>query len=308
MNMTIKRVLAVTDLSVQEAAVVQRASELADARAAALKLVYIPAAEPLAHADASGRLARAARQLQERLELRVRTAVRGGHSLEDIAQEAAGNDLLVVPWRQERTLSAMLRGQPIERLLRSCRCPVLVVRDMPVARYRRILVAVDFGPLAKFLANVADAVEPTAELQLLHVIDKRDETKLRSAEATEQAVRAFRERQLRRAHECIDSLKAAMGARAHDVATIVSRGDPVRETAQQHELYGSDLIVVGSRRRSAWRDFFGAGVSHQVLRWTTSDVLIVPERCATSGRGTAIRRMLDDCAARSGIVTKRTST
>jgi len=37
-------------------------------------------------------------------------------------------ELLVLPHRRERSTAAFFRGQPVMRLLRCCRCPVLVTR------------------------------------------------------------------------------------------------------------------------------------------------------------------------------------
>jgi hypothetical protein len=57
--MTMKRILAVSDMSVEEAAVIHRDSEFAIAN------LFV-------HVDASSRLPKSAGQLRERLELRIR--------------------------------------------------------------------------------------------------------------------------------------------------------------------------------------------------------------------------------------------
>jgi len=289
--MSPRSILVVTDFSASEGIALQRAWQLADAHRAAIKLMYLPArGQPVARAAAS-RLANTARQLEESLELRVKTVPVKAHRLQDIAAEARGMDLVVLPHRHERTTAAFFRGQPVLRLLRSANCPVLVARAARGAHYRRILVTVDFTPLSQSLVKLATSLDAHAEVEIFHAIGTLDESKLRSADATEHAVRSWREESLRHARERIVALSDSFDVRRNRVATVIGRGDPGRQAVIQQEHSEADLVVVGKQTGSAWEDFLCGSVAHRILSWGTSDVLVVPQAWAEASAPQAVRRM-----------------
>jgi nucleotide-binding universal stress UspA family protein len=275
-GMSIKSILVATDLSIQENVAVQRAWQFADTHRATVKLMYMPPRGQQVPSNAASRLANAARQLEEDLELRVKTMPVKAHKLEDLVAEARGMDLVVLPHRRERSTAAFFRGQPVLRLLRGCSCPVLVTRQMGDAHYRRILVAVDFSSASESLVKLAADLDTRAELEIFHAIGTLDEARLRSAEATEQAVRAYREQCLKHAQERMLMLTDPFDASGNRLLTVIGRGDPGRQTVIQQEHSDADLVVVGKRRNSAWEDFFCGSVAHRVLSWGSSDVLVVP--------------------------------
>lgn len=274
---SIHSILVATDLSAQEDVAVQRAARLALAHRAAVKLMFLPPHAQEVPRAASARLAEAARQLEEGFGLRVKTVPLKLHTLDHLAAEARGMDLVVLPHRRERSTAAFFRGQPVLRLLRRSGCPVLVVRQLPGDHYRRILVPVDFSPASEVLVKLAAQLDARAELELFHAIDTLNEARLRSAEATEHAVRIYRERCLRDARERMLTLTDSFDARRNRFFTAIGRGDPGRQAVVQQERSGADLVVLGKRPTSAWEDFLCGSVAHRVLSWGRSDVLLVPQ-------------------------------
>ncbi|GAB3666853.1 universal stress protein [Ramlibacter alkalitolerans] len=289
--MNIKSILVVTDLSARENVAVQRAWQLADTHRASVRLMYVPPHGQKALPAAASRLANAARQLEETMELRVRTAPIESGKLEDLVSQAQGTDLVVLPHRHERSTAAFFRGQPVLRLLRRLQRPVLVVRQARGASYERVLVAVDFSAASEALVKLAAGLATSAELEIFHAISTLDESKLRSAEAPEHAVRAYRERCLQHARERIVSLTDSFDTRRNRVLTAIGRGDPGRQTVIQQEHTGADLVVLGKKRTTAWEDFFCGSVAHRVLSWGTSDVLVVPDGCLSATAPHAARRL-----------------
>jgi nucleotide-binding universal stress UspA family protein len=275
--MNIKSILVVTDLSAREDLAIERAAQLAGTHRATVRLMYVPAAGEVPHPAAAARLTNAARQLQDRLGLRVKTAPVKAHKLEDLAAEARGMNLVVLAHRHERSTAAFFRGEPVVRLLRRCGCPVLVARRASGEHYRRTLVAVDFSETSQALVKLAGAFDGRADLEVFHAISTQDEAKLRPAEAPGQVVRAYREGCLRQAQEQVVAIGASLAARTNPVLTIVGLGDPGRQAVIRQEHSGADLLVLGKRRSSAWQDFFCASVAHRVLSWGSSDVLVVPD-------------------------------
>ena len=276
--MTIRSMLVATDLSVQDRLTLQRAWHIARAHGATVHLAYLPPAGQPEAAGAAARLARAARELEDVHGLRVQArGVRQAPAFDDFVALARGVDLVVMPHRRERSIAAFFRGQPVQRLLRGAGRPVLVLRHAGGEHYRRILVAVDLSPESAALAQFAADLEERAELELFHALGTREEAMLRSAEATEQAVRAFRAGRLRRAQERLVTMSDSFTARRNRAAITTGRGDPARQAVVQQERSGADLVVLGKRRSSPWEDFLGGGVAHRVLRWGGSDVLVVPQ-------------------------------
>lgn len=237
----LRSILVVADLSTHESLAMQRASQLADMHDANVKLVYMP------------------------------------ERLEDLLAQTQGMDLVVMPHWHERSVAAHLRGQTVERLLRQCASPVLVVRNAGGSHYARALVAVDFAPASAKLVEVAARLDTRAQLEVFHAISTRNESLLRSAEATEAAVRAYRERCLQHARERMVSFTDSLDARRNRLLTTLGRGDAGRQTVIQQQRSGADLVVVGKPVATAWEDFLRPGVAQRVLRWGTSDLLIVPQ-------------------------------
>ena len=138
--MTLRSIMVATDLSVQEDLAVRRALRFAIAHDATITLKYVPATGQEPAPDAAARLARLAHDLRQGLGLRIASAAVKPHKVEDLCARARGVDLLVLPHRHERSTAAFFRGQPVLRLLRTARCPVLVTRQPLDAAYERMLV------------------------------------------------------------------------------------------------------------------------------------------------------------------------
>ncbi|MDM0018322.1 universal stress protein [Variovorax saccharolyticus] len=289
--MQIRSILAVTDLSLQANLAIERAAQLAVEHRAILKLMVLPARVDAPPANGASRLTHAAKDLASRLGITVRTVEQTANTLADVAEEATCADLLVLGYRRERTLAALLRGQPAERLARLCRCPVLVTKTVPRHRYRRILVAVDFTPASKRLVKLAWVLDGDAEVELFHAISTLNEAKLRSAEASQQAIKAYRHECMRHARDRIFWLTDSFDARRNRVMTAIGHGDPALQAVVQQEHAGADLLMVGKRSNSPFADFIFGSVAQRVLGWASSDVLIVPDDAQTATRVAARQRI-----------------
>jgi nucleotide-binding universal stress UspA family protein len=273
--MNIKSLLVVTDLYARENIAIQRASQFADTHRASVKLMYVPARGHPVLPTAASRLANAARRLEDSLGLRVRNAPVKSNRLGDLVAEARGADLVVLPHGHERSMADFC-GQPVLSLLRQCNRPVLVVRPAHTARYARVLVAVDFSEASEALVKLAATFDSSAELEIFQAISTLDESKLRSAAASEHVVRACRERCLKHAQERMVSFSGSFDARRNRVLTTIGNGGPGRQAVIQQEHSGADLVVLGKKRSTAWEDFLCGSVAHRILSWGSSDVLVVP--------------------------------
>jgi nucleotide-binding universal stress UspA family protein len=256
--MNIKSILVATDLSVEENVAVQRASQLARAHGADINLAYLPL---------------------------------DGQNVPTLAGLARGVDLVVLSHRSRRSTAAFFRGQPVMRLLRERECPILVTRDARDAPYRRALVGVDLSARSQALVGFAADFAPEASLELFHAVSTRDEARLRSAEATEQAIRLYRRTRQADAAKRMLTLTDSFDARRNRFLTTTGRGDPGMQLVVQQERSSADLVVVGKSRSSAWEDFLCGSVAHRVLSWGSSDVLVVPHAFSQATAPVASQRL-----------------
>ncbi len=138
-------------------------------------------------------------------------------------------------------------------------------------------MAVDVSPECFEVVAAAAALEPTAELELFHATSTLKEAWLRSAEASEKAVRAYRQATTRHAQQRLLRISDSFSARRNRVQTTIGRGDPARQALIQQEHTGAALVVVGKRQRSVWLDFLLGSAAQRILGWGRSDVMLVPQ-------------------------------
>lgn len=289
--MGIRSILALTDFSSKRHDwVLERAACLAAGHRANLELVNFPVARSRHRAPAAAALEQAARSLAQRHRLPAVPLTRVADGFAQIARKAAAADLVVLADWRECTLAALWFGQPIERLLRLCRSPVLVVGAMPRGRYARILTAVDFTAQSHALARAAAQIEPSAALELFHAVSLLPETKFRSAGVSAEAVESHRQDCARYARGRLFRLAASPEVSRRHFHAVVGRGEPGRQAVLRQQQIDADLLVVGRRRSSRLVDFMLGSTARQVLRRATSDVLIVPPGSAPLARGAAVPR------------------
>jgi nucleotide-binding universal stress UspA family protein len=283
--MHIQSILAITDLSARGHRTVRRAASIAAAQGALLKIMYAPmafagATETGAHA--ARHLAGLAIEMAEGFGILVKKIDNLSGRLEAIAQEARWSDLLVVGDARDPCSLAVFHGQPVARLLRAVRKPVLVARLDAATRYRRILVAVDLTDASRHLVELAWAFDDTAEVELFHALNTLHEGKLRYADVSDYTIKSLRHACARHARERMLSLSDSSTARRNRVVSAIGQGDPARQATVQQQYSKAELLVVGKHGHSAIADFVFGSVAQRVLKWSASDVLVVPRGSGTS--------------------------
>ena len=287
--MTIQSILALTDFSASGNHALERAALLAAEHRASLTIMYTALGDKPDCADAAQRLVYQARQLAAQFGLAVDTVDATHHSAERLAEDARGADLLVLGHAYQRSWMSFLSGQPAMQLMRLCHCPVLVTKNESRKPYGRTLVAVDFTPASRRLVELACLLDGQADVELFHAVSTLDEAKLRSAEASLEAVQAYRQACIRYAQGRILSLTDSFDTRRNRVLSTIGHGDPARQLLTQQQYAGADLLVVGKQRRSTLMDFFFGSVAQRVLRWSTADLLVVPHDFQLAARAVAQR-------------------
>jgi len=290
----IMRILAATDLSGPARHAVDRAVRLADetgARLAALHVVSQGTVDGLRRLLGEGtpvvelRIldeARSAldRQLAELIDGRsvsaeARVAV-GVVVSEIVSQaEAEAADLLVLGARGEGFLRHLLLGTTAERLLRKTARPVLMVRQLPHDRYRRVVVAVDFSDSSAVALRLARTLAPAADLVLLHAFEVPFEYKLQFAGVDDATIARYRHQAREHALRELEAFAAAAGSAAAGARLSVHHGEASRVILEREQQEGCDLLVVGKRGQSVVEELLLGSVTRHVLAEASGDVLVV---------------------------------
>lgn len=291
-------ILAVVDFTPSIDHTLRRAALLAAEHKAQLSLLHVisptgckPLREWLARptdirlklAQAKATLDRCVAEIAGRHRLDVRAELRVGEAQEEILHAAQRADLVVVSAKGAKPLRELLLGAAAERLVRTVRRPVLIVKRQPLRRYRRALVPLDFAACSAAALQLASSVAPRAGVHAFHAVEPGWEMKLRAADVAADVVAEHRTAARREAYQRLHALAADWARPRGVVSFAVRHGDAASLILVEEERIDADLVVIGKDGHSAMAAFLLGGVVQRVLRGTRSDTLVVP-RAAPAGR------------------------
>jgi nucleotide-binding universal stress UspA family protein len=286
-ELTMKRILAAVDLGSQSEDVLSWARWLAKLFGAEVDVVHAVTFDlpPYFTESETNKLAAELKKQRGAIGKRIKhlaarvlgqapfsVTVREGLALEVIraVTQETKPDLLVIGSHRHSRLRRMLLGSVAENLFREAPCPTLVVKSsLPAGGVNRILCPVNFSEVAADCARYASAVAERADgdLFLLQAIEQGD-TDLSGAQ--DRLCQWHRE-----------------GGVVHaQVAEIVRRGDPVKETVTEAQRNGVNLIMVGAQHRRML-DFLTIGrTTEQIVRLSPISVLVVPANASQERQAT----------------------
>ncbi|MES2399320.1 MAG: universal stress protein [Pseudomonadota bacterium] len=223
------------------------------------------------------RLGLFSRQLARRYNLPVEAASQVVVSEAQLMDAAVGAQLVVAGSAAHARRAWFWSDTLVEQLMRNCPCPMLVVRNAPNEPYRKMLVGVDFSVRSRELVDRACAMFGEAELHLFHAIGRTDEAKLRSSDASVEAIKAYRSQVNANAEERLLRLADSIDTRRNRVMFFAGYGDPAYQISVQQDAILADLIVIGKQRQSAFGELFFGSVARRLVQIANSDILIVPQ-------------------------------
>ncbi len=290
---TLNNFLAATDLSAPARHAVERAAAVAAEIGANLSLVHVASRAPLDQLrqllSASGddverelldrlrqELTGLSEAIHQRYGLASSLSVAVGDLLPSLLAEADGlpADLLVLGARGASFLRHILLGSTAERLLSSARCPVLVVKQPPHEPCRRLLVPVDFSPIAARTLRLAAALVPSASLTVMHAYDVPFEGQLRYAGVDDTRIAHYRGLAASQARNRLDQLVAESGVDRARLNTLVTHGDVSLRILEQEQESDCDLIVVGKHGEGMFEELLLGSTTKHILAESQSDVLV----------------------------------
>ncbi|MES2189821.1 MAG: universal stress protein [Pseudomonadota bacterium] len=275
--MTTSTIIALTDFSPAGDACLERAAHIASNRRWQLRIMYAAEKGNSVEPGPLARLGLSSRQLARRYNLPVEAASQVVVSEAQLVDAAVAAQLVVTGAASHGRRAWFWRDTLIEQLMRNCLCPVLVVRNAQNEPYRKILVGVDFSARSRELVDRACAMSGEAELHLFHAIGRSDEAKLRSSDASAEAINAYRRQVSACAEERLLRLADSLDTRRNRVMFFAGHGDPAFQISVQQDAISADLIVVGKQRQSAFGELFFGSVARRLVQIANSDILIVPQ-------------------------------
>ncbi len=291
--MTLRRILAATDLSAPARHAVVRAFRIAADCGAELELLHVvnqgglDSLRNLLGMQAAAVETRLLDQAREVLsgqaaELgRVHGVPAGAHLvtgriLDAILDQADARDadLLVVGARGEDFLGRLLLGTTAERLLRRTLRPLLVNKLAAHESYRRVLLPLDFSAWSHTALKLARAVAPAAELVLMHAFEAPFEAKLEFAGVEESTLILYRIAAQREALEQLQRYASAAGLAGANVSYRVRHGDAALGILTLEQELDCDLILMGKHGQGALEEFLLGSVTKHILAESSCDVLV----------------------------------
>ena len=285
-------ILAATDFSVDGNNAVRRAALLAHEHGARLHILHVLKATgckslrewfssstidiDLKAAQAGDALRRVAVEISGAYDVTASVAVEVGDPHETLMKASERTDLVVLGQRDRSRLEGLLVRGTVDRMLRTCRRPILVVKTAVEASYRRVLVPIDFTASSDTAMRIATGMPLDAGMHVFHAINSQREAVLRDADVPDHIIRETRITEEAGTTARMRRRAARLGLDSTRMNFSVAHGAEVRSILLQARKLGADLIVAGKQGRSTVGGFLLGSVSSRILAEFNRDVLIVP--------------------------------
>lgn len=300
---SITSLLVASDFSPDGNNAVRRAALLAHEHGARLHILHVVKAagcKPLRDwlcptmdidlrtAQARGALQRVAIEITGAYDVTPTVEVAVGDPFETLLRASDRADLVVLGRRGRGRFGGFLLGDTADRLLRTCRRPVLIVRTPVERSYQRVLVPIDFSASSGAALRVAAQLRREAVLHVFHALSSQRDAVLRDADVPEHIISEMRLMEQAGANARMRRKVARLGLDGTPMSFALAYGPAVRSTLRHAQGLGTDLIVAGKQGRSTVGSFLLGSISSRVLSEAACDMLIVPRsRDKAPARATA---------------------
>lgn len=273
----IPRVAAICEMSSAGINAAWRGALVARDLGAVLRIVH-PAPQPRVLARAQASLAELVQDIRARTRVETEVEAVTGNLLARAVAPSRELTMIVLPSTRGNLLREWIVGTPAERLVRLCRCPVLVVKRPALGSYRKVLVPIDLQGEALHLLDLACSLSRGSQTQVLHVLDASDETVLLEGDSQPMGLPGFRQYRAQKAYFEIRQLIAASRSGGAGFEAAIGFGKAAAVVLSRVREADAELTVIGKRRRGLLADYFLGGLTQRVLAQAPSDVLVHPAR------------------------------
>lgn len=183
--------------------------------------------------------------------------------------EERRSQLVVMGISQLNEALDFVLGTTVERLVRECPVPILVVKRRSPRPYERLLIASDFSDCARKAVETAAMMFPAAELRMIHVYRAPFQGFL-DRESTIDFIRSEAQKHLQ---EFVGELSAPIRTR---LEVGLEEGESISgRIADVAGDWSADLIVVGSHGRSGLAHALIGSRAVDILNGVPRDTLVV---------------------------------
>lgn len=298
MPITIERILCPVDFTAFSRQALEHAAAVATWYDAQVEVLHVRPDDP--QIDLAGGFPSPAQPGQARLEefvrplrmagIRAETRIEVGDPVWSICRrlEEWRADLVVMATHGGGGFDPVLLGAISERVLRTARCPVLLVppgaqevTGTPPLFARTILCPIDFSDasVAALEYALALARESDGQVTLFHVIEGLEEdwpgAQASEAQAHDAAIAACRDDRASRARQRLGTLIPADADDWCRPGAQIAFGKPYREILRVAADTGADLIVMGVVGREADHLRRFGSMTHHVAQESTCPVLTI---------------------------------
>jgi len=188
--------------------------------------------------------------------------------------EYEGVDLIVTARRRRGKLEELYAGSETSDLLRRAVRPVLIYNYLSQSGkvgenpFERILLALDWSLSSERVLDYALALEGAAKrVEIIHVLSEKEIAGLSKMEAHKL------ERESKKRLDDVSDMLAREGIDVRPHLYIGNIEQQIEKGASEHR---ATMIVLGTKRRSIWKEKWSGSVSHALANKAELPVLVIP--------------------------------
>ncbi len=204
----------------------------------------------------------------------IEVVIRRGSVPQSIAKIAQEENcaLIVTGVARYNSLRDFLLGTLVDTLVRSSDIPVLIVKQRPQGRYKRILAATDFSSCSRRAIEVSAKFFPEIPVRLAHAYHTPYSGWL-SSESVAKDTREEAEEELTAFLTQPDFSDSLRGRLSPEIVY----GDINAAIHHQIETFDPDLVALGTHGKSGFVQATIGSVATDLMSWIPADTLVVRE-------------------------------
>jgi nucleotide-binding universal stress UspA family protein len=200
-----------------------------------------------------------------------------GHDYEAIIAHAKSEraKFIVMGTHRKTLMREHWLGTTVDQVVRYGDRPVLVVRQMPMRSYDKIMIAVDFSQPSRLAMEFALVLFPGATFTVLHAFHVPFKAFQPSRQTTQQFFELHEREMKQFIQSVVDDFRSRFGEITCEIKTVVEEGFPTSAVHAQVSAQKPDLVVMGTHGRTGFRQAILGSMAEELISTLPVDVLAV---------------------------------
>jgi universal stress protein E len=283
------RLLVATDMTPRSDRAVERAVKLAGTWQAPLTILHVvndelPQSTQRVGIEEAEQVLAAQISPWRESGVNVVFAVIKGHDYEAIIAQAQKEEakFIVMGTHRKMLMREHWLGTTVDQVVRYGDRPVLVVRQLPLRAYEKIVVAVDFSQPSRLALEFALLLFPGAIFTVLHSFHVPFKAFQPSRQTTQQFFDLHEKEMIQFIQSVVGDFRVRFGEISCEIKTVIEEGFPTDVVHQQVHSQKPDLVVIGTHGRSGFRQAVLGSIAEELISTLSVDVLAVKAPCEVS--------------------------